>query len=174
MGPLLLNKSGSVTGLEKEIRLPISIDNLDEPNTSKSTAKIKKPKKFQNPAEMPTTSASKRSSEKLKVGSKSPTKLLSSASSRNMKVDIASNFSDKFRTMNDNKSPLKVKTDQLSVDDNLSSSEIEEKMKRLPHWKYKASFEGYINELQTVTQEVKEDLMKLYSKKEYVKLYKFL
>jgi hypothetical protein len=63
---------------------------------------------------------------------------------------------------------------KFSAIDESDEFSIEEKMKSLPHWKYKASFITYMEGLETVTPEVKEDFMKLYDKKDYTKMYHFL
>lgn len=52
--------------------------------------------------------------------------------------------------------------------------DVEERMKRLPHWKYAASFRGYIDELQMVTPEVKKEFMALFESKQYKKIYAYL
>lgn len=45
--------------------------------------------------------------------------------------------------------------------DDMDEPTFEEKMKSLPHWKYKASFENYMSGITTVTKDVIDEFMKL-------------
>ncbi|CAI2360810.1 unnamed protein product [Moneuplotes crassus] len=53
-------------------------------------------------------------------------------------------------------------------------TDVEEKMKSLPHWKYAASFTNYVKEIQGIREDEKEEFLNLYNKKHYKKLYDFL
>lgn len=53
-----------------------------------------------------------------------------------------------------------------TVDENEELS-IEDRMKNLPHWKYGAAFENYMEGITTVTPDVRDEFMKLYKIKNY-------
>jgi len=69
---------------------------------------------------------------------------------------------------------MKTATSRISTIDESDEFSIEDKMKNLPHWKYSASFVSYMDELKTITKDVKDDFMKLYHSKQYMKMYKYL
>jgi len=46
-------------------------------------------------------------------------------------------------------------------------TDVEEKMKSLPHWKYAASFTNYVKEIQGIREDEKEEFLNLYNKKHY-------
>lgn len=58
--------------------------------------------------------------------------------------------------------------------EDLDEAEIEQKMKELPHWKYGASFDQYINACTCIPDDVKKEFMKLYKKKKYFNMYQIL
>ena len=68
----------------------------------------------------------------------------------------------------------KIDISKITTVDEEEEIDVEERMKRLPHWKYAASFRGYIDELQTVTPEVKAEFMALFESKKYKKIYDYL
>ena len=56
----------------------------------------------------------------------------------------------------------------------LSEHEIETKMKSLPHWKFGAAFENYMDDWKLVDDETKQEFMDLYKKNKYFKMYQVL
>ena len=63
---------------------------------------------------------------------------------------------------------------EIHTVDEMEELPIEERMAKLPHWKYKASFESYISGITTITPDVKEDFMELYKKKDFKGIYSML
>lgn len=52
--------------------------------------------------------------------------------------------------------------------------DVEERMKNLPHWKYAASFNTYIKDVQGISDVEKQEFISLVKKKEYKRMYDFL
>ena len=53
---------------------------------------------------------------------------------------------------------------KISTVEEEEETDIEERMKNLPHWKYGAAFSNYISDLQAITKDQKEEFMKLFKK----------
>lgn len=172
---------------EHEIRLPLSNNKFEDmqsksPGLGGTIKSIKKTQKLLD-KDLESTSASKRSKDKLKVSpNQSPVKDRSSLGSRNRKNQPM--LSARLRQMSNNDNSRSVnnlslsakanKTTKLKIDiskistiDELDDSAIESHMRSLPHWKYASSFDSYMQGFTLVTPDVKDEFMKLYKKKDY-------
>lgn len=77
------------------------------------------------------------------------------------------------KALKDPKGPKVAKPKFSSIEEE-EDTDVEERMKALPHWKYAASFTNYVKDIQGIRDDEKEEFLSLYKKKNYKKLYDFL